>query len=167
MADSQNIGTRNVNYPTDYNLKTLNLITPLQPSGVNLMPFMVELNLFEDLYGSTISGEVILQDSLGLISSYGLNGTEFIQIQLQKSSTDTDFYSRNFRVYRIGERVVGDNNDYEVFSLLFCSEEFMLSEQYRISKSFKGQQISTIIAGRVCVAKTSLFGHNFGGYVVK
>ena len=146
MADSQNIGTRNVNYPTDYNLKTLNLITPLQPSGVNLMPFMVELNLFEDLYGSTISGEVILQDSLGLISSYGLNGTEFIQIQLQKSSTDTDFYSRNFRVYRIGERVVGDNNDYEVFSLLFCSEEFMLSEQYRISKSFKGQQISTIIA---------------------
>ena len=145
MADNQNTGTTNIRYPTDYNLKTLNLISPLQPEGVSLMPFMIELNLFEDLYGSTVSGEIVLQDSLGLISSYGLNGTEFLQVQLQKTSTDTYFYSRNFRVYRVGKRVIGDNNDYEVFTLLFCSEEFMLSEQYRVSKSFKGQQISTIV----------------------
>ena len=140
------LGTKNVNYPTDYNLKTLNLVTTLKGNGVvNLMPFLLELNLFEDIYSSTISGEILVQDAMGLISSYMLNGTEFLQVQLQKTTQDSQFYSRNFRVYKVGKRVIGDNNDYEVFSLNFCSEEFLLSEQYRISKGFQGQQISDII----------------------
>ena len=112
------LGTKNVNYPTDYNLKTLNLVTTLKGNGVvNLMPFLLELNLFEDIYSSTISGEILVQDAMGLISSYMLNGTEFLQVQLQKTTQDSQFYSRNFRVYKVGKRVIGDNNDYEVFSL--------------------------------------------------
>jgi hypothetical protein len=109
------------------------------------MPFLLELNLFEDIYSSTISGEIVLQDAMGLISNYRLNGTEFLQVQLQKTTKDNEFYSRNFRVYKVGKRVIGDNNSYEVFTLNFCSEEFLLSEQYRISKSVKGNQISDII----------------------
>ena len=61
--------------------ETLNLATPLKGNGViNLMPFMIELNLFEDLYSSTISGEIVLQDVLGLISGYTFNGTEFLEV---------------------------------------------------------------------------------------
>ena len=77
MADTRDIGTTNLRFPTDYNLKTLNLITPLQSNGtvngvINLMPFLIELNLYEDLYSSTISGEILLQDAVGLISAYTL-----------------------------------------------------------------------------------------------
>ena len=49
----------------------------------DLTEFLIELNMFEDIYGSTISGEILLQDAFGLVSNYTLNGTEFIQIQLQ------------------------------------------------------------------------------------
>lgn len=147
MADPSTKGTVGIKYPTDFHLQTLNLITPLTGNGtINLMPFMLELNLFEDLYSSTISGEIVLQDAMGLISSYTFNGTEFLEVQLKKTAVDKVFYSRNFRVYKIGKRVTGDSNNYEVYTLVFCSEEFLLSEQYRISKSFKGQQISTIIS---------------------
>ena len=142
------LGTTNVRYATDYNLKSLNLITSLQGGIIDLMPMMIELNLFEDLYSSTISGEIVVQDALGIISAFNLNGNEFLQVQLQKTTSDNYYYSRNFRVYKVGRRVTGDSNQYEVFTLMFCSEEFMLSEQYRISKSFKGQQISTIV-GRI------------------
>lgn len=145
MADSQNLGTTDLRYPTDYNLKTLNLITSLKDGVVNLMPFLIELNLFEDLYSPTISGEIVLQDAVGLISNYNLIGSEFIQVQLQKTTEDSIFYSRNFRVYKVGTRAIGDSNQYEVFTLQFCSEEFILSEQYRISKSFKGTDIATIV----------------------
>lgn len=146
-ANKRNLGQKTLNYPTDYNLKTLNLVTPISgPDGViNLMPFFLELNLFEDLYGSTISGEILLQDALGLISNFKMNGTEFLTVQLQKTSEQEIFYSRTFRVYKVGKRIISDSNQYEVFSLMFCSEEFLLSEQYRISKSFKGKQISNIV----------------------
>lgn len=147
MANPTSIGTVGLRYPTEYHLQTLNLATPLKGNGViNLMPFMIELNLFEDLYSSTISGEIVLQDALGLISGYTFNGTEFLEVQLKKTKDDQIFYSRNFRVYKIGKRATGDSNNYEVYTLVFCSEEFLLSEQYRLSKSFKGQQISTIVS---------------------
>lgn len=147
MANPTNIGTVGLRYPTEYHLQSLNLITPLKGNGViNLMPFMIEIDLFEDLYSSTISGEIVIQDALGLISGYTFNGTEFLEIQLKKTRDDGVFYSRNFRVYKIKKRATGDSNNYEVYTLVFCSEEFLLSEQYRISKSFKGQQISTIIS---------------------
>jgi hypothetical protein len=146
MANGPNSGTQNLNYSTDYNLKTLNLITSLTGQGtVNLMPLMVELNLFEDVYSSTISGEVVISDALGLISSYLLNGTEFIQVQLQKTSGDQHYISRNYRVYKISKRVVSTSNAYENYVINFCSEEFLLSEQYRISKSFKQTMISDIV----------------------
>ena len=146
MANGQNTGTQYPRYPTDFNLKALNLITPLQGNGVvNLMPFMLELNLFEDIYSSTISGQVVLNDSLGLISHYYLNGTESIQVQLQKTTGDSQYISRNYRVYKISKRSTSDSNDYEVYVLNFCSEEFLLSEQYRVSKAFKGTQIHNIV----------------------
>lgn len=140
-----NTGTQYIRNPTDYNLKQLSLITPLINGGVDLSTFMIELNLFEDIYSSTISGEVVLQDSLGLISKYLLNGTEFIQVQLQKTTKDNKFISRNYRVYKIGKRAISDSNQYEVYVINFCSEEFLLSEQYRISKSVIGTMISDII----------------------
>lgn len=146
MATNGSIsGTQYIRYPNDYNLKELSLITPLINGGVDLLTFMIELNLFEDIYSSTISGEVVLQDSLGLISRYLLNGTEFIQVQLQKTSNDPKYISRNYRVYKISKRVISDSNGYEVYVLNFCSEEFLLGEQYRLSKAYKGKQIDFII----------------------
>jgi hypothetical protein len=141
-----NVGTKSIKYSTDYNLKTLDLITNVTGTGtVNLLPYMIELSLFEDIYSSTISGEVLISDAIGIISNYRLNGTEFIQVQLQKSTEDPRTISRNYRVYKIGKRVTGDNNDYEVYSLNFCSEEFLISEQYRLSKSFPQTKISDVI----------------------
>lgn len=145
MDENRVIGTATLKYPTDYQLTLLNLITPLDNGVVNLLPFMVELNLFEDIYGNTISGQILMSDALGLVSSFALNGTEFIQVKLQKTSKDEFPLTKNFRVYKISNKVTGENNDYEVYTLNFCSEEFLLSEQYRISKAFKGKKISEII----------------------
>ena len=59
-----NVGTKSIKYSTDYNLKTLDLITNVTGSGiVNLLPYMVELSLFEDIYSSTISGEILISDA--------------------------------------------------------------------------------------------------------
>ena len=146
-TNGQNTGTQYIRNPTDYNLKQLSLITPLQgPNGVvDLLPMMIELDLFEDIFSPTISGEVVLQDSLGLMSKYLLNGTEFIQVQLQKTTDDAQWISRNYRIFKISKREISDTNLYEVYVINFCSEEFLLSEQYRISKSAKGKQIDFII----------------------
>jgi len=138
-------GTKSLHYATDYQLDKIDLITSLSGGKVNLIPFMVELNLFEDIYSSTISGELVISDALGLISNFRLNGTEFLEITLRKTSSDNYPIKKNYRLYKISNRSTGESNAYEVYTINFCSEEFLLSEQYRISKSVKGKKISEII----------------------
>jgi hypothetical protein len=140
-------GTKYLRYPTEYNLQTLNLITPLlgTNSTVNLKPFMMEVSLYEDIYSPSISGEIVLQDSLGLISNYYLNGTEFIEISLQKTSESQNVYNKNFRIYKISKRITSESNNYEVYILNFCSEELLISEQFRLSKSAKSTEIHNIV----------------------
>ena len=138
-------GTTNIRYATDYQLDSLTLISSLQNGAVNMLPFMVELNLFEDIYSSTISGELVVSDALGLISNFRMNGTEFLQVTLRKSTNDEHPIQKNYRIYKITNRTTNENNAYEVYTINFCSEEFLLSEQYRVSKAFVGTEISTII----------------------
>lgn len=134
-----------VKYATDYQLDKISLITSLSGGVVNLIPFMVELNLFEDIYSSTISGELVISDALGLISNFRLSGSEFIEVVLRKSSQDDYPIKESYRVYKISKRMTGDNNAHELYSINFCSEEFLLAEQYRISKATKGVEISTTV----------------------
>ena len=51
-----NTGTQYIRNPTDYNLKQLTLYT--STTGINgvidLMPLMVEIDLYEDIYSSKI-----------------------------------------------------------------------------------------------------------------
>jgi hypothetical protein len=145
MADTSTPGKNTIHNPTDYQLEAINLMTSTQDGPVNLMGFLVELNLFEDIYGSSISGQIMLNDALGLISNFSLSGTEFIQIKLKKTVKDQFSFSRNFRVYKITNRVTTESNNAELYTLNFCSEELLVSEQYRISKAFKGKKISEII----------------------
>lgn len=146
MATTNISGTQVLRYPTEYQLSLLNLATSMQGAGVvNLMPFLVELSLFEDIYGNTISGQLILSDALGLISNFSMSGNEFLQIQLKKTEQDSFGISRNYRIYKISHRTAAENNNYESYILNFCSEEFLVAEQYRISKSYKSKKISEII----------------------
>ena len=138
-------GTKNIQYATEYQLDSISLVTSLQNGVINMLPFMVELNLFEDIYSSTISGELVVSDALGLISNFRLNGTEFLQVTLRKTTGDNHPIEKNYRIYKISTRTTNESNAYEIYTINFCSEEFLLAEQYRVSKSFKGTEISNII----------------------
>lgn len=141
MADSQ----ASLNYSTDYNLEYVNLLSAASTQVVNLKPNLVELNIFEDIFSSTISGQLVVSDALGLVSNYRLNGTEFIEIGFNKVKDDKIKFRRVFRVYKLSDRIIDPSNNKESYTLLFCSEEFLLSEQYRISKSCRSQKISDIV----------------------
>lgn len=138
-------GLLDIRYPTDYQLSDINLISPMNGGLVPLMGFFVELNLFEDIYSSSITGHVVLSDALGVISTYLLNGSEFLELTLRKSAQDELPIKRNFRIYKIADRVMGKSSNYEIYTLQICSEEFLISEQYRISKSYRGKKISDIV----------------------
>lgn len=131
-------------YPQDYSLKTLNLLTA-SGQRFELKKLLVELSYYEDLYSFVTSGYITLIDAQGFIELLQLTGNEFIEINFGKVKGGSNDNNQVFRVYKIGNRVPSGNMNSEVYTLHFCSEELLLSEQNKISKSFKSTKISDII----------------------
>ena len=146
MADNNsNAPVSRLRYPTDYNLKSIVLYSPTLGGSLDLKSRLVELNYFEDIYNQSISGQLVISDAVGILNLSGLNGTEFIKIILEKSGDAPTTIDRNFRIFSVSDRSVNISNNFESYTINFCSEELMLAQQYRISKSYIGFSISDII----------------------
>lgn len=133
-------------YPQDFSLESVDITTD---SGkvYKLKDLVIELSFFEDIYAFTCSGNVVLRDAVGLIEKLRLDGSEIIQITYGKSNSQqkSEKNSRKYRLYKVGNRKPLGNKTTEFFTMYFCSEELFLSEQIKISKSFRGQKISEIV----------------------
>lgn len=130
----------------DFNLRAINIMA----SGMvtlDVKPMMVELSYYEDIFSNTTSGKLIINDIQGLIEQCHIHGNEYIRISFAKDSDDEDcFYiDKLFRIFSISDRQKLNNSQTEGYVINFCSDELLLSEQYRISKSYPGKTIKEIV----------------------
>ena len=129
-----------------YELKT---ITIFSNNGklFDIYPQMIEVNMFEDIYNSTMSGSVVISDSIDLFASTPFNGFEYIKIIMNKKGYSKDIIlDKTFRIYKMQMGDVSKTTtSNQVYTLYFCSEENILSLSRVISKSYRGQTTSNII----------------------
>lgn len=139
--------TRSINAsegPDSYNLEEVYIVTA--SSKTNLKGVMVEMSYHEDIFKGTVSGSILINDSGSLIDTLGLTGFEYLKLKFSKTkiSNKNETIEKYFRIYRVSERVL-NNNSTQTYTLNFCSEELLLSEQTKISKAYPGKKISDIV----------------------
>lgn len=119
--------------------------TLVSPSGgsVGLLELITELNIFEDLFSSVITGNIVINDSLDLINKIPIIGHEFMLIAFEKPGSNLQF-KKVFRVYKMSDRV-RVNQQNETYVLHFASEELFLSEATLLSKIYTNQTISSMV----------------------
>lgn len=128
----------------DYYLEDVTIVTPV--NNVNIKAMVVEISYYEDIFRGTVSGHVLISDSISMIDRLGLSGADFLKLSFKKSkqSPDSAMIDKYFRIYRVSERIL-NNSETENYTLNFCSEELFVSEQIKISKSYSGKKISEIV----------------------
>ena len=139
VGDSQ----KGIRYTKDYNIIALNLLSGYSPS-IELKPVMVELSYFEDIYSNFVSGQILITDALGIIEKMGIHGNEYIRVAFAKDGSELQI-DKLFRVYKVSMRQKLPGLDVEGYVLHFCSDELLVSEQYKISKSYSGKKVSEIV----------------------
>lgn len=130
--------------PDDYNLEEIYLITA---SGqTSLKNLMVEVSYYEDIFKGVTSGNIVINDSIDLIDRLGISGFDYLKLKFSKTQVSSKLATteKYFRIYRVSERIL-NNNSTETYTLHFCSEELLLSEQIKISKSYPGKKISEMV----------------------
>jgi hypothetical protein len=141
---STNSTTDGIRYSKDYNLIALNILSG-QFITLDLKPMLVELSYFEDIYSNSVSGQILISDAQGLIEKMGLHGNEYIRMAFGKDGNPNVMIDKLFRIYSISNRQKTTGFDTENYVIHFCSDELILSEQYKISKSYNGKGVSQII----------------------
>jgi hypothetical protein len=143
-TNSENVETPGVFYPQDFSLQTLNFLTA-SGQKIELKKVMVELSYFEDIYNFVVSGYITIIDAQGFIELFNITGNEFLEVNFGKVRGAKNGTDQLFRVYKSSARKPSGNQNSEVYTLYFCSEELLLSEQIKLSKAFTGYEISKIV----------------------
>lgn len=134
-----------ISYPQDFSLEKVDILTTYGET-IKIKHMVTELSFFEDIYSFVVSGYIILVDAVGLIEKLKLTGNEYLRLVYGKSreQSDSEKNTNIYRIYKVGQKRPIGNNTSDFFTLYFCSEQLLLSEQNKISKSYKsGKQIAT------------------------
>jgi len=119
-------------YPGYYEITKLEL-TSTFGKKTDLLPFFLEMNLFEDLNSPTLTGSISLLDTKNLIKNTPIIGEEIVEVVVSDQYAKMD---KKFRIYKISDR---KQPNYGVLSynLHFCSEELYINAYQRVSKAYQ------------------------------
>jgi hypothetical protein len=145
MADSTTSTDNQLIQSTDYLIKQLVIYSLSTGQAVDVSALMLELNLYDSIFTPSVSGNVILQDSLGLIEKIPLTGNETINMLLEKPGSDGAIkFEKSFRIYKLSDRKAKTNLN-EVYTLHFCSYQQVFSEQIRLSKGYTYKNVTYMV----------------------
>lgn len=134
---------------------------------------ILEINYFEDIFSSGVSGSIIINDSNGMHNKLSWCGDEFLLLEVNKpTAKDESAVDKKrfpplkgiFRIFSTESRHLTGREYNENFVLHFCSEEMFLSSRMKLSKSYKNMKISDIaidIATNVLKIPKDKFGDKF------
>lgn len=126
-----------------YKLDALELYDAANKKSLNVINFMVELNIFEDIYSPSLSGNLMIGENFDLITEIPLRGFDFIRVIFTKPGEPN--IEKVFRINRINKIDANMSTQAtQVYTIHFCSEELILNNEILVLKSYKGKSITEI-----------------------
>ena len=138
-------------FPGDFELQKLRLTSPNRKGFVDLKAAWSDFNIYEDLFGSYLTGNIQIVDGVGLLESVPIIGEETIHIQVKtkglerqrnsnaipgpfEGSQNEGLINLKFRVVKI-LNVTKLNEGIITYKLSFVSEEAILNLKQKVKKS--------------------------------
>jgi len=143
----------NLEFAGDYNLPFVHLISHtgegVSPSthGEDIGPMVIEFNLYESVFSSSVTGSLVIVDTQNLITKLPIQGTERLSFKLttklETSNEDTvinclESNGTAMHVFAVTDkRQLNDNT--LTYTIQFASREFVRNLRTRVSESFNGR----------------------------
>ena len=128
MSDNKIIKT------TQYKLKNLSIVSKV--GIIDISGYFEEINIYDGIFTPCITGTILIKESLGLSNKLSFDGSEVLIIEMGKTEELATF-RKSFRIWKQSSRE-SPNFSSETYILHFVSDEFILSQQLKLSQSFNG-----------------------------
>lgn len=151
---------------TQFVVSDLRLVTKV--GYFDIIDKFEELNIFDSVMNSVMSGNILLRDATNLSSTLSFDGSESILITIGKDA-DSLKLKKSFRIYKQSNRVAM-NQSSEMFVLHFISDEFIFSMQQRVSQYFAGTYtdiVKSIMSDYLLIPQSKMTGFMDKSFGVK
>lgn len=111
-----------------YEIKDLSIVSKVGKFDVR--GIFSELNIYDSLFQPCVSGNIIIEDAVGLTQKLLFDGSEFLSVEMTKDK-DNISIKKLFLIYKQSDRKLITQTS-ESYTLHFISEEYTYSEQQRV-----------------------------------
>lgn len=102
---------------------------------LNIKGLLDQLEITENIISPVITGSMLITDTFN-VGKLLRTGSCFLKMKLSKTGNNDFVYEKTLRIYKQEKRKAQSPNS-ESYVIYFCSEEFILSEQTRVSRGYK------------------------------
>jgi hypothetical protein len=114
-------------------------------STIDLSEFLVELNIYEDIFSNFIHGNIVISDSRNLIEKLNIHGEEVLILKLRTPTLDeVSVIKKTFRTYKLSDRTIVRDNNTQNFTIHFVSAELYLDVLLPLFTPFEGDIDSVV-----------------------
>lgn len=105
--------------------------------------------IYEDIFSPVLTGELLLEDNLGMFDHFPISGNEKLSILFYSygygDPDPLNYINRTFDVLKV-ENVELKNDMTKIYTLIFASPELKKNETIKISKGYENMTISAMVA---------------------
>lgn len=138
---------QNIEFASQYDLRELVLTLSGGTQQLDIRNLYTEFNIYEDMLGTCISGNITIYDTLNLLGNAALSGNEKLRIVVD-TPTKNKPIEVEFVIYNISP-VINDASQNSVraqtYVINFCSKEKILDSAVIVQKSYKSSLISDMV----------------------
>ena len=151
----------NIKFAGDYNLPSIHIHSHSntgftnEEDGVNIQSLVAEMNIFEGINKNSVTGTLVILDSINLIGNLPIQGTERLSFKLSTPGAHefghiidcSEETGHPMHVYKLTDKKQLNEGTCS-YVLHFCSREFLRNLRTRVSEAFTGtidQMVSKIL----------------------
>jgi len=141
----------NIKFAGDYNMPSIHLHSHAnrgftrEEDGVNIQKIVVEMNIFEGINNTSVTGTLVIVDSINLIGNLPIQGTERLSFKLstpgaheQGHIVDCSEETGNpMHIYKLTDKKQLSEGTTS-YILHFCSRELLRNLRTKVSQAFTG-----------------------------
>jgi len=144
---------------TQFKINELVLVT--KAGRIDISGIYTELNIFDSMFISVMSGNILINDSSGLSGKLLFDGSETLLVDISKDyDSDVGNFKKAFRIYKQTNRT-NDRPGNETYKLHFVSDELIYSDQQRINQAY--EKAYSEIAKSILIDYLRVPPNNLGG----
>lgn len=114
----------------------------------DLTDFLMELNIYEDMFSNHLYGTAILSDSRNIIDNGPIIGEEYLNVKIKTPTfKDEDSISKTFRIFKVSDRNIIRDNNTQTFVIHFASIELFYDILLPLYVPFEG--VVSDVAGEI------------------